>query len=333
MVSEYYLLIFLYPLSYVLYLFGRKVNIKKDHILKAIFTLFFFIFYSLFSTYIVSRSENSYLIISSLLYCLAVYSDELKLMNIFKYFTYFWLSLLLLWGFISFRDTALLLGIMPLMVISRGMTKSLVKVFLWVAIVFLNMTILDMGVKEGLALRSLLTELVFVFLLFFTFPSRRTNHFSMLLQTLLSLGVFHVAVSSFGMMPSIFVKLVICAQVINFFLFLKTESIVYLIYGILFGGIVLIPYEGVSNLATIGLIVYACIFVFERYKLLKLYQLYSLAHIASLLFIFNLLLGIVESSPPIKVISVLIVMATISVNFMFKERLFLSRKLIKFSHG
>lgn len=333
MVSEYYFLILLYPLSYILYSLAMKLKINEKHILKVIFTLFFFVFYFLFSSYIVSRAENSYLIIATLIYCLAIYSEELKLFTIYKYFTYFWFALMLIWGFFDFRDSALLLGVIPLLVPSRNLSKNLSKAFLWISIVFMSFLIPKIGVKESLIIKNWLMELLFVLIFAFTIPSKKSKHFSVLLESLLCLGVFHVSMQSFGLMPSVFVKCLLFAQLVAFFLFIQSESLYYMVVSLLFGSIVLIPYEGVSTILQISLIVYSSVFIFDKYKLSKFRSIYSVIHLLSILFIFNIFYSVDLASSWIKMTSILLIMLTTLINFMFRERLFLSRKLIKIGHG
>jgi hypothetical protein len=333
MISEYYLLIFLYPISYVLFLFGKRFGIKESHLLKGIFTAFFLVFYALFSTFIVSRAENSYLIITTLIFCLSLFSDELSLFNIFKYFTYFWLSLLLIWGFIDFKDTALILGVIPLLTVTKGTSNIVGKLVIWLAIVFLNFLVPTIGVSEGLILKNWLVELLFFLLLIFSVPFSGGLHFSNLMQFLLSLGVFHVALDSYGMMPNIFIKLVLAIQLIAVFAYIKTEKLVYLVLGVLLGSIVLIPYEGVSSLTQLSLVVYCSVFIFNKYELNNIRPLYTAVHLFTILFVFYLLFQVNQSSNWIITLASVQIMATIAINFMFRERLFLSRKLIKISHG
>lgn len=333
MISEYYMLIFLYPISYVLFLFGKRFGAKETYLLKGIFTCFFLIFYGLFSTFIVSRAENSYLIITTLIFCLSLFSDELNLFNIYKYFTYFWLSLLLIWGFIDFKDTVLILGIIPLITMRKGTTNMIGKLVIWMAIVFLNYIIPYIGVSEGLILKNWLVELMFFLILVFSVPFSGGLHFSNLMQFLLSLGVFHVALDSYGMMPNVFIKLILAAQAVSILAYLRSEKLIYLVLGILLGSIVLIPYEGVSSLTQLSLVAYCSVFIFNKYELNNVRVIYTAIHLFTILFVFYLLFQVNNSSNWVTTLASVQVMATIAINFMFRERLFLSRKLIKISHG
>ena len=333
MISEYYLLIFLYPISYALFQVSKKLKIDESISLKFLFTSFFFVFYGLFSTYVVSSTENGYLFMTTIIYSLAIFKDDLTLSNIYKYFTYYWSSLLLIWGFISFTDTLLILGVIPLLMANKKTNMVIGKLVIWLSLVFFNNLIPQIGVGEGLIFKNWLIELFFVLLALLTIPDEDRKHHSNLLQYLLCLGVFHMALANFGMMPSTFVKLLIVGQLVSLFMYLKTEELKYLTTGLIFGSLVLIPYEGVSTLTQMSLVAYGAVFIYDKYKLNYVRQVYTAAHLTVCLYIFYLIYKVDLNGSPYVTVSTVILFGLIAINFMFRERLFLSRKLIKFNHG
>lgn len=325
MFSEYYFLLLLYPFSLLLFKLSQKLKLAPKYVLFSLVGVFFFVFYGLFSTFIVSRVENSYLLITCLIYCFALYNDELSLSSLYKHFTLFWISLVSVWGLIGFSDAILVLGFYLLLFFSTKRNFSLERMFIWLFVIFINLMVSTMGVAEGLVLKNWLIEIMFFLVFILTLPSEGKNSGACMGQYILSLGLIHLALDQFGALPYYFTRILIAFQVIYLFTFLKTMKARDLIISVLSCSIIIIPSQGLESILQIGLSAYLLIFVAKKEIEETSSYLYSFIHFVSIIFLVYYIFD-VNQLRNIELVSLVILLLSLIANIfhcevnIFKER-------------
>lgn len=285
MFSEYYLLLLLYPFSYIVYKGLKLFNVPDKPIFYGFIIGFFLCFYSLFSSYIVGRVENTYLAITGLIYFMAFVEDRISLSNLFKYFTSFWISLVSVWSFVGYVDSIIVLGLVILLCTKESRGSSMSKVLLWLFAIVITLITGELGVIQGQLIRNWFIEIIFFLIFVMTLPIGRNSNSGGLSQYLLSLGVIHLALAHYGQLPYGFSRILIGFQILFLVSYASKNDGRSLITSLLCSAIILMPSQGVSSVLQVSLFAYTCTFIVLRHLKYGRSMLASLLNFVMILFI------------------------------------------------
>jgi hypothetical protein len=207
---EFYVLLLIYPLMFLAYK-PLKNLINRKTLVSYLSVLAFGIFYYSFSTYIVLKTEIFSFVIITFLYFVTVYQVAKKLSDLFKIFTYYWLILLGVWGFILLDDYFLIIGAMSIFSYVTKENRIIEFTGLWILIVLFSKIMGEMDLVTNASIKLMFSEVYFFLILMLMLSLSQMSSKVKLLNNIFIVVTFSILFRSGNLMPYLFEMILLTA--------------------------------------------------------------------------------------------------------------------------
>lgn len=209
-----YILLVVYPLLFVLNKILNSIKgIKKQAPLLLHVVSVIVLGYTFKDSFF--RKEEWYLgLFVFLNYAFALSNSRYGFYRLLQLYTFSWLALVLLWGYVDLQHAILFVGILPLFDIKGDSVNALVKTIMWLIFSSLYIVSLGITVEIGYGIKDYFLEVMYV--LIFIFLSNNRSHFKLMMY-LMTLGMFNVLMEQYTYLPLYFKYFLVINQALEIF--------------------------------------------------------------------------------------------------------------------